>query len=135
MRRVDTTESTGNSSAGKASDHLANERTYLAWIRTSISVIVFGFAVAKFGTTLREILYVRGVEDRSNGFSLVIGIGFMAIGIAMSLMSCIRYQRTRAMLDAGTFRPANRSITALAFVAAVFGAVLAGYLVYTRHAF
>jgi len=84
---------------------------------------------------LREILYVRGVEDRSNGFSLVIGIGFMAIGIAMSLMSCIRYQRTRAMLDAGTFRPANRSITALAFVAAVFGAVLAGYLVYTRHAF
>jgi putative membrane protein len=37
----------------KASDHLANERTFLAWIRTSISIIVFGFVVAKFGITLR----------------------------------------------------------------------------------
>jgi putative membrane protein len=135
MRRAPMAESTPNPNTGKASDHLANERTYLAWIRTSISVIVFGFAVAKFGTTLREILYSRGVEDRSSGLSLVIGIGFMAMGVAMSLMSCVRYQRTRAMLDAGTFRPANRSVVAVAFVAAAFGAILAGYLVYTRHAF
>ena len=45
---------------GKASDHLANERTFLAWIRTSISIIVFGFVVAKFGITLREFLRMQG---------------------------------------------------------------------------
>ncbi len=128
-------ESKSIPSAGKASDHLANERTYLAWIRTSISVIVFGFAVAKFGATLREILYTRGASDRSSGMSLAIGIAFMAAGIALSVMSCVRYQRTRAMLDAGTFRPANRSVIALAAIAAAFGAILAGYLIYTRHAF
>ena len=38
-----------------AADHLANERTFLAWIRTSLAVIGLGFAVAKFGTWLREL--------------------------------------------------------------------------------
>ena len=37
-----------------ASDDLANQRTFLAWIRTSISIIVFGFVVAKFGITSRR---------------------------------------------------------------------------------
>jgi len=48
------TDRRGTSS--KASDHLANERTLLAWIRTSISIIVFGFVVSKFGITLRQML-------------------------------------------------------------------------------
>jgi putative membrane protein len=40
---------------GKATDHLANERTFLAWIRASISIIVFGFVVVKFGITSRVL--------------------------------------------------------------------------------
>jgi putative membrane protein len=114
------TNADSNPNAGKASDHLANERTFLAWIRTSISIIVFGFVVAKFGITLREFLAVRG---------------FMAMGIFMSVISCIRYQRTRAMLDAGDFRPAGRVITALSVVAAAFGLILAAYLIYTSRTF
>jgi putative membrane protein len=52
------TNSIAPTKIGKASDHLANERTFLAWIATSISIIVFGFFVAKFGITLREFLTV-----------------------------------------------------------------------------
>ena len=128
-------DETTKSGAGKASDHLANERTYLAWVRTSISVIVFGFVVAKFGITLREFLQLRGGSDRSSGLSLAIGVGFMLMGIFMSVMSCFRYQRTRTMLDAGDFRPANRVVTALSVVAAAFGAILVAYLVYTSRSF
>lgn len=124
-----------NPNAAKASDHLANERTFLAWIRTSISIIVFGFVVAKFGITLREFLAMRGGPQTESGMSLAIGIGFMAMGIFMSVLSCIRYQRTRAMLDAGDFRPAGRVVTALSVVAAAFGLILVAYLIYTSRAF
>ena len=51
---------------------------------------------------------MRGGPQTESGMSLAIGIGFMAMGIFMSVLSCVRYQRTRAMLEAGDFRPASR---------------------------
>lgn len=36
-------------------DHLANVRTFLAWVRTAITIMAFGFVVAKFGLLLREL--------------------------------------------------------------------------------
>lgn len=36
-----------------ARDHMANERTFLAWIRTSIGIMAFGFVVEKFALKLR----------------------------------------------------------------------------------
>src|SRR5664279_1361458 len=78
--------------SGKAADHLANERTFLAWIRTSISIIVFGFVVAKFGITLREFLRMQGNGERQSGMSLAIGVGFIVMGIFMALVSfCLLY--------------------------------------------
>jgi putative membrane protein len=81
---------------GKASDHLANERTFLAWIRTSISIIVFGFVVAKFGITLREFLRMQGNTTHDNEMS-----------------------------------PANAIVIVLGLIAALFGTILAAYLIYT----
>ena len=63
----------------ESSDHLANERTFLAWIRTSISVVVFGFVVAKFGITLRELLSVQNRSTQESGISLAIGLAFYAL--------------------------------------------------------
>lgn len=73
--------------ADKIRDHLANERTFLAWIRTSISIIVFGFVVAKFGITLREFLLIQNHTVKESGASLSIGIGFMIIGILRGYFS------------------------------------------------
>jgi putative membrane protein len=117
--------------SGKASDHLANERTFLAWIRTSISIVVFGFVVAKFGITLREFLRMQNNQSHDSGMSLVMGVAFMAMGIFMALISTVRYRVTRKRLDAGEFRPAGAIVTVLGIVAALFGAVLAAYLIYT----
>jgi inner membrane protein YidH len=119
---------------GKANDHLANERTFLAWIRTSISITVFGFVVAKFGITLRELLLVRGNTVPESGVSLVIGLGFMAMGIFMALAAWFRYQSTMRRLEAGEFKPARAIVTVLAVVAALFGIILAVYLIYTARA-
>jgi putative membrane protein len=116
---------------GKASDHLANERTFLAWIRTSISIIVFGFVVAKFGITLREFLRVQGNTAHESGMSLAIGVGFMAMGIVMAFVSLIRYRTTMKRLNADEFQPADAIVTVLAVIAALFGTILAVYLIYT----
>jgi putative membrane protein len=118
-------------SGGKASDHLANERTFLAWIRTSISVIVFGFVVAKFGITLREFLRVQGGAQHESGLSLAIGVGFMAMGIFMALVSLARYRSTMKRLNEDNFQPAGPIVTVLGVVAALFGTILVMYLIYT----
>jgi len=113
------------------SDHLANERTFLAWIRTSISIIVFGFVVAKFAITLREFLRVSGNTARESGTSLMIGLGFMVMGILMALAAGFRYRTTMCRLEAGDFKPAGAMVTVWAVIAALFGAILAAYLIYT----
>src|SRR3984885_12901031 len=105
------------------SDHLANERTFLAWIRTSISIIVFGFVVAKFGITLREFLRISGNAAHESGTSLMIGLGFMMMGIFMALVSGYRYRVTMRRLESGDFKPTGTIVTVWAVVAALFGAI------------
>jgi len=116
------TTSISSSEIARVSDHLANERTFLAWIRTSISINVFGFVVAKFGITLREFLRVQANTTRESGVSLIIGVGFMA------LAAWFRYKATLRRLEAGDFKPAGAIVTVLAVVAALFGIILAVYL-------
>ncbi len=118
----------------ESSDHLANERTFLAWIRTSISVVVFGFVVAKFGITLRELLSVQNRSTQESGMSLAIGLAFMLFGIFLSLAALLRYRNTRRRLESGGFAPAGGIITVLGIVTALFGAVLGVYLLYTSRA-
>jgi putative membrane protein len=124
-------DSVSSAKMGKASDHLANERTFLAWLRTSISIIVFGFVVARFGITLREFLRLRGEAEHESGLSLGMGIGFMVLGILMALTSSVRYHTTMRQLDANEFKPAGAIVTIWAVVAALFGVILAVYLIYT----
>jgi len=128
------TTSISPSESGKASSHLANERTFLAWIRTSISIIVFGFVVAKFGITLREFLRVQGAAEHESGVSLIIGVGFISMGIFMALAAWFRYQATMRRIETGDFKPAGAIVTVLTVVAAVFGIILAVYLIYTARA-
>ena len=119
--------------SSNASDHLANERTFLAWIRTSISVVVFGFVVAKFGITLRELLRVQARAGESSGMSLAIGLAFMLFGIFLAAIALMRYHQTRRRLEEGQFQPAGPIVAVLSIVTALFGVVLGAYLLYTSH--
>ena len=49
-----------NPNPNRARDHLANERTFLAWVRTGVATIVFGFAIGRFSIALREFMKVQG---------------------------------------------------------------------------
>jgi putative membrane protein len=115
----------------RASDHLANERTFLAWVRTSISVIVFGFVVAKFGITLRQFFRFENLEPHETGISLALGVSFMVVGILMAILAIWRYQSTRVQIERAAFRPANKIIYVVGAVTAGLGVMLVYYLLAT----
>jgi putative membrane protein len=115
----------------KVRDHLANERTFLAWIRTSISIIVFGFVVAKFGITLREFLSIQNRATKDSGFSLSIGVGFMIMAIFIALLAMIRYYITMNRINSSQFKPTIAVIALLGVMTAVFGIILTIYLIFT----
>jgi putative membrane protein len=97
------------------SDHLANERTFLAWMRTSIGIMAFGFVVVKFALFVRQLSVILGKENdiHTQGYSGIIGIILVAIGAISSIFSYIRYIVTEKQLTKGTYKHSTLLITVL----------------------
>ena len=87
------------------SDHAANERTFLAWVRTAIAVIALGFVVEKFNVFMRSLASVAsdkaalplgritGPLGRDEGLALIGG------GAALIAVATVRFIRTTRLLD------------------------------------
>lgn len=106
------------------SDHLANERTFLAWIRTSIALMGFGFVVVKFSLFVKQLsLVVTGhVDFPSKGFSGVIGMCLVAIGAVTALIGYLRYKRIEKQIIDQVFYPSSKLL--LVLTASVIGGSL-----------
>lgn len=116
----------------RARDHLANERTFLAWLRSGVATIVFGFAVGRFSIALQEIAQFEGKRAPTPGLTAWLGMVAIVAGVLAILTGQMRYHQTRAQIESGTFRPAGFTIDASALLLAVFGLVLAGYLAWIK---
>ena len=89
------------------SDHAANERTFLAWVRTGIAVIAFGFVVEEFNLFLLTIASAnlpdlgRRAELRrlSGPFGRYDGLVLILVGTALIVMAATRFVRTGRMID------------------------------------
>ena len=114
----------------RARDHLANERTFLAWVRTGVAIVVFGFAIGRFAIAIREFLQTQGLPSRTGGFSVWLGTIAILAGVLLTLAGLLRYRRTRDDLEAGRFEPSGFVVDLVGILTALFGLVLAGYLIY-----
>ncbi|MBS1625326.1 MAG: DUF202 domain-containing protein [Bacteroidetes bacterium] len=115
-----------------ASDHLANERTMLAWVRTGIGIIAFGFAVVKFSLFIRQIALALGNDTiHPRGYSSEIGIALVALGTLTILLSYLRYRRTELQLNSGAYRHSPLLIQLLTGLIFLIGLLLLIYLVLT----
>jgi putative membrane protein len=119
-----------NPSPNRARDHLANERTFLAWVRTGVATIIFGFAIGRFSIALREFMKLQGYKSVTPGFTTWLGIISAAGGVLLILAGLGRYRKTRMQLDSNTFEPAGFVVDLVSYLLAIFGLVLAGYLAY-----
>lgn len=111
------------------SDHQGNERTYLAWVRTAIALMGFGFVVSKFGLFLRLMARTEPVpRPISSG---LIGIALVVMGGAMVLLAAIRYRVLQRKIDSGTYEPHLLPMVVTSGMLAVLALLLVGYLAKT----
>ena len=114
----------------KVSDHLANERTFLAWIRTGLATITFGFVIERFGLVLRELGFKHQVVlPDSVPFSAVIGISLTLLGIIVIVVALLNFLRVRVAIDAETYHPATQFAILLTVLTSLIGLLLVVYLV------
>jgi putative membrane protein len=118
--------------SNRARDHLANERTFLAWVRTSVAIVVFGFAIGRFAIAMRQLTAFQGVASKTTGLSVWMGMSSILAGVVMVVAGLMRYRKTRAQLEEGKFEPAGFVVNLVTIVTALFGLALAGYLIYVE---
>ena len=105
------------------SEHLANERTFLAWLRTSFGLLTLGFATNKFGQFLTE-LRLKTDRDVPRGLLLGsrrFGLAMVILGTLLMLVSSWNYQRTGRDIDSGDYRPNRALIWIVSILAFSFG--------------
>lgn len=111
-------------------DHLANERTFLAWIRTSIALMGFGFVVVKFSLFIRQLALVLPAKIvlPPKGYSSEIGILLVAIGAGTALLAFFRYRSTEKQLMDHNYKPSFLLSVFLTIAILVISALLIYYL-------
>ncbi len=81
-------------------DHAANERTLLAWIRTGIALMAFGFAIARFGLFLREVAQAGQIRVNVRGLgSAWFGVTLVVLGLFTNASALVRYLSVRRSLE------------------------------------
>ncbi len=120
-------------------DHAANERTFLAWLRTGIAVIAFGFVIEKFDLFALTLLAGTGpgeearaeLERYSGPFGFGAGHAFIAVGILVILGATVRFVRTGRLLDdAAVHAPGILPDLAFGVILAALLVALSAYLVF-----
>jgi putative membrane protein len=115
------------------SDHAANERTFLAWVRTAIAVMAFGFVIEKFDLFLRYAAPAAAQQEvapHGGAIANAAGLAFIVLGIAIIVISGWRFVRTTKDIDSEdeVTGPGERFDVALAGMIGFLGAALFLYL-------
>lgn len=115
---------------GKPNDYLANERTFLAWMRTSIGIMGFGFIVVKFSMFIKHItLIIDGQISLSElSDSGVIGMLLVIIGVLTAIMALVNYQRIKKQLQTGDYSSSNPLTTFLTVGMVLISIILIWFL-------
>jgi putative membrane protein len=115
--------------------YLAAERTFLAWIRTGLSLMGFGFVVARFGLFLREIEFSQHpLSLHSARFTLWVGTALILIGVVVNLFSALQHVNFVRNVKRGVEvvdRPVTMAVV-IALILAVTGVAMTVYLVFVR---
>ncbi len=115
-------------SEARVREHLANERTLLAWVRTGISLLGFGVVIAKLRFLVVTTTTLQAVSPQAGARSTLLGLGFACVGLLTLVFAIIHYERTRRAIESGDYQPAGRVLIAFVSVLLLLGAASVAYL-------
>jgi putative membrane protein len=104
-------------------EHLANERTVLAWVRTSIAVMTFGVAINRFSLFLLEFHLESHAQQSANRHVERLGLGLIALGVAIMIGAAFHFLHVADTIDKGVYRPQRFMVVAVMIAVVVFGGV------------
>lgn len=107
-------------------DHLANERTFLAWIRTSIALMGFGFVIVKFAVFIRQMTFILGDKAPTlpRTYSAHIGVGMVLFGAITALLGYISFRKTAKQIDVNIYQSKSAVNLLVTIILIIASAVL-----------
>jgi putative membrane protein len=131
-----------DNSGSRTTQFLANERTFLAWLRTCIAIIGLGFVVARFSLFLREFGFIMTREGNNAATSTqqqdlvsvhspssILGLGMVALGVILAAFAFYNYKRAHRTIEGGGAYVSRHSIMYVATIGLIaFGVIVIVYL-------
>ncbi len=115
-------------------DHLANERTFLAWVRTALGLIGVGFVLARMGVFLRQLAMMSAPgphrEIRGSHEFLFTGVVFLILGTAICVGANSHYDRSRKAIDANQYEPPRHAILIVTVIVVTGSLVITGLVLW-----
>ena len=109
--------------------HMANERTFLAWIRTSIGIMVFGFVVERFAIPAAPLFRTSPDAPAAEPGDLAwLGVCLVLMGVLASVLATFRFLRIQKQILEGTYRPSVVRYVLLAILLGSIGVIVALHL-------
>jgi putative membrane protein len=122
--------------SSKAQQHLANERTFLSWLRTSIALIGLGFIIARFVFFLRELNLHLEAESSDDiiavaeyPFSSFLGLSIVVLGIGLIIFALKNYRDGNKEIERGAYVPKSKAIYIAGITLATFSGAMLAYLI------
>ncbi len=116
--------------------HMANERTFLAWIRTSIGIMAFGFVVERFALFMKQLTFFLGKAEAApihlqtgHSYSLVFGIFLVGCGVLIAVFAFVRYKKVQKRIEEEAYSPSSWLDMVLMLSVVGTGVFLIGFLI------
>ncbi len=112
--------------AHRASEHLDNERTFLAWVRTNIALIGLGFIVARISPTLSA----AGATNASRilARTTLVGIVLVVFGALVTVLAAVRYDQVNRQIEAGVVKTDRRLVWIVTLIITLLSAAAVVYM-------
>ena len=104
-------------SSERLQQYLANQRTFLSWVRTSIALIGLGFAIERFSIFLQQFRLIANPDTTGNAasatahdYSALVGIGMIIVGTGLIVYALKNYLESNKTIASGKYMPKNAII-------------------------
>lgn len=113
-------------------DHMANERTFLAWIRTSLGIMVFGFVVEKFSIFMKHIIpyFQEANLPVPSKYSSYFGVILVLFGALLCLLAFIKFRKVEKQIETNCYQPSMLLNIMVTLAVLLIGIFLMIYLVH-----